>query len=170
MNILQKSHQWILDNNDNYNLAIDMTCGNGHDTQFLADHFNRVITIDIQEVALKNTKTRLKDYPNIEYIHQDHSLVDFDVYKPINGAIYNLGYLPHSDKSVITTKDSTIASLNNLYPNLTDFLVVVCYVGHPGGQIEADAVLEWIKSKSLNPTIYKYEGKEKSPIAYCIKL
>lgn len=170
MNILQKSHQWILENTDKYNLAIDMTCGNGHDTQFLAEHFNRVITIDIQDVALKNTQQRLINYQNIEYIHQDHSLVGFSEYKPINGAIYNLGYLPHSDKSVITTKDSTLNSLNNLFPYLSDFLVIVCYIGHEGGKQEADAVYEWINNHNLLPEVFRYEGKEKSPIAYCIKL
>lgn len=168
MNILKKSHQWILDNTDNFECAIDMTTGNGHDTEFLASHFKEVVALDIQSTAIQTTQERLQSFSNIKYHNIDHSQYVFN--QKFNGAIYNLGYLPGSDKSIQTNKTSTITSLNNLYPNLTDFLVVVCYVGHPGGQIEADAVLEWIESKSRNPTIYKYEGKEKSPIAYCIKL
>lgn len=170
MSILKKVHHWVMNHSDNFNLAIDMTCGNGHDTQFLADNFNQVITIDIQEDALNRTKKKLDTYTNINYIHQDHSNIDFSQFHRINGAMYNLGYLPHSDKTIITTKDSTLKSLEKIFPYLTDFLVIVCYIGHEGGQEEADGVYDWITQQNLTPEVFRYEHKQKSPIAYCIKL
>lgn len=170
MNILQQTHHWILKHKSSDNLVIDMTAGNGHDTLFLAQHFKRVITIDIQETALKITQERLKDYDNVTYVHADHSTINFKSYGAVDGAIYNLGYLPHSDKTIITTDDTTLQSLDNLLPILKGFLVITCYVGHDGGETEHQAVLNWILKNEFKPTIFKYEHKEKSPIAYCIKL
>ena len=63
--VVNKSHELIL-NIKNKNVAIDATLGNGHDSLFLVSLFNKVIGIDIQPLAIKRSKERLKDYNNIE--------------------------------------------------------------------------------------------------------
>lgn len=169
MNNISKTHAWIQEHIEPHFHCIDLTCGNGHDTKLLAQLCNHVIAVDIQPQAIENTKKRLKDFNNVEYIMKDHSKLNFEEYSPINGAIYNLGYLPHGDKSLITKTESTIKSLNALLPHLTDFLVITCYPGHEGGDVEAEAVKAWIEAHNLNPTIYSYPT-ENSPIAYCLAL
>ena len=167
MNIISKTHTWILENIKNSSHIIDMTCGNGHDTKFLAQNAPHVTAIDIQERAILNTKKRCKDFDHITYILKSHAEVDFKALSPISGVVYNLGYLPHGDKALITKTESTLTSLNNVIDHIDDFLVITVYPGHDGGDTEAEAVLTWIKHRNLNPTIFKYDTP-KSPIAYCI--
>lgn len=169
MNIISKTHQWILEHLQRDAFVIDMTCGNGHDTKFLAKHCQSVIAVDIQKQAIDITKNRVKSFNNVQFIHQDHQNLPIKTLVPIHGVIYNLGYLPHGDKSIITQKESTIASLNSVLPYVQDFIVITCYPGHVGGDIESVAVKNWIDCQNLTYTMFKYETNN-SPIAYCIEL
>ena len=47
---------------EKFDVAIDATVGNGYDTLFLAEHFNKVIGIDIQPLAIKRSKEKTKDF------------------------------------------------------------------------------------------------------------
>jgi hypothetical protein len=62
--------------------------------------------------------------------------------------MFNLGYLPRSDKLCITKPATTIlaleASLRLLRPG--GIVTLVCYTGHPGGDEEATAVDEFTRS------------------------
>ena len=169
MNNISKTHLWIKSHLHSNSHIIDMTCGNGHDTKFLAQNAKKVTAIDIQAQAIKNTQKRCREFNNIHYILENHALVDYKALEPIHGVVYNLGYLPHGDKSIITKTESTLASLEKVFPYVKDFLVITVYPGHPQGDIEAEKVYKWIQAKELNPTIYRYNTK-KSPIAYCIAL
>lgn len=169
MNILQKTHDWILEHLSEESHVIDMTAGNGHDTKFLAQHASKVTAIDIQEKAIENTKKRCRDYTNISYILKSHAEVDYEMLTPITGVMYNLGYLPHGDKSIITKTESTLISLDKIKDLVEDFIVITVYPGHDGGDTEAEAVLAWIEKHNFNPTIYT-RPTPKSPIAYCIAL
>ena len=55
-------------------VAIDMTCGNGNDTLYLAERCRFVYGIDIQEEAIQNTDLLLKKngLNNYELIQCDH--------------------------------------------------------------------------------------------------
>lgn len=169
MNIISQTHQWIFNKLHQNSHIIDMTCGNGHDTKFLATHALKVTAIDIQKQAIENTKKRCKDFDNINYILANHASLDYENYGPIHGVIYNLGYLPHGDKSIITQTESTLESLNLIKDLVKDFIVITVYPGHAGGDTEAMAVLNWIRDHNYDPSIFKYESK-RSPIAYCIAI
>ena len=60
--------------------------------------------------------------------------------------MFNLGYLPGGDKSVITLPESTVsaleASLDLLMPG--GLITVVIYPGHDGGSEEAGAVERFV--------------------------
>jgi predicted methyltransferase len=64
----------------------------------------------------------------------------------IAAIMFNLGYLPGSDKSCITTTASTRAALDAAVEWLAPggVLSVVVYPGHAGGREEAAAVHEWL--------------------------
>lgn len=166
MNHKQQIHNWILQFRP-LDLCIDMTAGNGHDTYFLALNSKKVITIDIQENAIQNTQKRCEDFDNIEYLVINHD--KFNIKTKISGVMYNLGYLPGSDKSIITSHNSTIASLNNLINNIDKFITISCYRKHSGGNDEYIAVKQWVDTLPYQVDLLEYET-ELSPVTFLINM
>lgn len=70
--------------------VIDGTCGNGYDTLFLARLARKVYAFDIQELAIENTKERMKRnrIHNVEFILDSHANVDKYVEEKIWLQIY----------------------------------------------------------------------------------
>ncbi len=66
----------------------------------------------------------------------------------VDAAMFNLGFLPGSDKAVVTRPESTLAALRVLETRLRagGVVSVHCYAGHPGGAEEADAVERWARA------------------------
>lgn len=135
-------------------IALDATMGNGHDTAFLADLVGsegKVYSFDIQEIALENTRERLKNknlLDRVELIKDSHENVDLYVNGKIDLCIFNLGYLPDGDHSIITKPISTIKALKKVLEllNKNGILLVVLYYGHEGGLEEKDKVELFLKS------------------------
>ena len=63
----------------------------------------------------------------------------------VGAVLFNLGYLPGSDKTITTTAASTIAAMRAALTLLRPrgAIIAVLYTGHPGGAEEAAAVLEF---------------------------
>jgi protein-L-isoaspartate O-methyltransferase len=148
-NMNQVAHDRLRRHLHQDSVCLDATCGNGHDTLFLARLTREVHAIDIQEHAIEATRTRIQDagFDHVRFHLMSHSqLVQIFGDSPMFDAIvYNLGYLPHSDHTVITRPDTTVASLQQALPLLKQggLLSVMVYTGHEGGQAEADAVEDW---------------------------
>lgn len=168
MNHKETAHQWMTQFLGPRSTVIDMTCGNGNDTYFLASHAYHVYAVDIQAQAIAETKNRNQEHTNITYIHADHSLLDYSKKAPYTGAIYNLGYLPRSNKEIITTASTTYESLQRLLPHLTTFLVISCYRGHEGGLEEFETVTDFVMALDANVEILSYETPL-SPVTYLIR-
>lgn len=169
MNHKERSHKWMKQFLNKDSIVVDMTCGNGYDTHFLANHAGHVYAFDIQEEAILSSKQLNQNFSNITYIHSDHSRVNFEEKAPFTGAIYNLGYLPRSDKSIITTSHTTVSSLKNIFPLLTDFLVIACYLKHEGGYEEYEAVRDYIISTNMPYETLEYETPL-SPVTFLVYL
>ena len=135
--------------------VLDATAGNGHDTIFLAEavgESGRVIAIDCNPDAIASTATRsnqqaLADRISLiqnDHIHLSEILADQNA-TSLAAAVFNLGYLPGSDKSLTTTSSSTIPALRQALDHiqLGGILVIVCYPGHDAGAIESEAVKNW---------------------------
>jgi predicted methyltransferase len=130
-------------------IAIDATCGNGHDTRFLAEivgDTGRVYAFDIQQAAILRAAEEMARFTWVVYENCDHA-VGIPVlvrqhFLEVAVVMFNLGYLPGSDKSIITRTDSTIkgitACLYLLRPG--GILTVIAYPGHTGGAEETEAV------------------------------
>lgn len=134
-------------------IVIDATCGNGNDTLFLSQLVGgdgRVIAFDVQKQAIEETKKRIQkhDQTNVTLVHDSHAQMDRYVSEQatIGGAIFNLGYLPRSDKKVITKPDSTIEAIDKILPLLKEngLIVLVVYHGHAGGKDEKHALLKHV--------------------------
>lgn len=133
--------------------VIDATAGNGNDTLFLATHVGEdghVYAFDIQQQALDATAERLNDLnERVTLVLDSHANIDKHVQGPIGGAMFNLGYLPHSDDlSVITKPDTTIEAIHKILGLLKKdgVITISVYDGHEGGKEERDALLAYVKS------------------------
>lgn len=144
--------------------AIDATCGNGHDTAFLAQiclsaPSGRVYGFDIQPQALENTQNRLQSILSSEQLNQVHlflsSHTELAKAQTASGSaikliVYNLGYLPGGNKTETTFANSTLESLQSACEILSPggLISITCYPGHPAGAIEEQALLDYTSSLS----------------------
>ncbi|TCD46722.1 SAM-dependent methyltransferase [Streptococcus sp. X16XC17] len=150
------SHDFLAEVLDKEAIAVDATMGNGNDTAFLAKLSKKVYAFDVQEQALQKTAERLAQLGlnNAELILAGHETVDQHVPEAIRAAIFNLGYLPSVDKSIITKPDTTLSAISKILERLEvgGRLAIMIYYGHEGGSMEKDAVLEYIKT--LDQTVF----------------
>jgi 16S rRNA C1402 N4-methylase RsmH len=135
--------------------AIDATAGNGRDTLFLAGQVGatgRVYAFDIQQAALAATAVRLQQSGLaawVELIHAGHETMSHHLpaehIGKIDAIMFNLGYLPGGDKSVITTIETTLQALHEATTLLAPggVLTILAYPGHRGGDKETAAVRRW---------------------------
>jgi predicted methyltransferase len=138
------SHWWLKEFITPGMMAVDATAGNGYDTAFLADRVGpsgRVFAFDIQQEALKETEKRLVKLglrDRVQLIAAGHERLLEYVQSPINAMVFNLGYRPRGDKTIITRPETTIealkAGMTLLAPS--GLIVMTVYVGHPGGAEE----------------------------------
>lgn len=136
-------------------VAVDGTAGRGRDALFLARRVGpsgRVFAFDVQASAVEQTRLRLERAGvggRVELVHAGHESLDEHVDR-IDAAMFNLGYLPGSDKRIVTRADSTRTALDAAFERLTPggAITVVAYRGHPGGLEEADAVERWFVARS----------------------
>jgi predicted methyltransferase len=139
--------------------AVDATVGNGHDTLFLAECVGptgRVVGFDIQPSALAETTRRLREAGvegRVELLLRGHEemtawFAESASMASPRAVMFNLGYRPGGDKSVITRPVTTVtalgAALDLLVPG--GVISVVLYPGHVGGQAETEAVLSWARN------------------------
>ncbi len=133
-------------------ISIDATCGNGHDTLFLAQRCQHVYAFDIQEKALNNTKEHLMmhRYHNVELIKDSHHVMHHYVNKPVDAIMFNLGYLPHGCRDYHTQANTTILAIKQGLKllNTEGVMSIVVYRGHEHGVIESNAVSTLIKGLS----------------------
>ncbi len=108
--------------------------------------------MDLQTAALDATRQRLANHNfTAQLFPLDHAgFEDFFRERPvptIDAAIFNLGYLPGGDHSIVTAPDSTLAALDAIFRRASQRfrLGIVAYRGHPGGQEETQQVTDYLK-------------------------
>ncbi|MCS6808526.1 MAG: class I SAM-dependent methyltransferase [Bacteroidota bacterium] len=131
-------------------IAIDATVGNGLDTVFLATCVGEsgvVYGFDVQ--SLNHAQQRLAASGlahRVHWIQCGHEMLlehlPLSLHGNVHAIMFNLGYLPHSDKTCITHPATTIPALKQSCTVLAPhgILTVVCYTGHTGGKEETQAV------------------------------
>ncbi|XP_052205714.1 uncharacterized protein LOC127810335 [Diospyros lotus] len=135
---------------------VDATCGNGYDTLAMAkmivdsSYNGHVCSMDVQKVALENTSALLNECLTpeekrlVELFDICHSKMEEVVPKgvPVRLVAFNLGYLPGSDKAIITRPETTLQALEAAKRLLAPggLISIVVYIGHPGGREEFEAI------------------------------
>lgn len=166
-------------------IAIDATVGNGHDTLFLAEQVapsGHVYGFDIQRAAIDSTREKFRHnglqdcLTLIQASHADMAeKIPEQLHCNVKAIMFNLGYLPGGDKSVITQTESTLTALTIAarIVSINGIITLLAYPGHPGGDRETDQVKNWCEQ--LNPdqfnvsTIYSAEHKDSAPRLFVIR-
>mgnify|MGYP001364845713 CR=1 FL=1 len=159
-------------------IVIDATVGNGHDTCFLAECVGpagKVYGFDIQSLALNRAAARLEQQnlsERVQLFLDGHEKMRQHIPVEHHGAIravmFNLGYLPGSDKSVTTQADTTIAALEEALRILMPggLISIVIYSGHAAGKIEQSALYHWasqLDQQTLQVAIYQFLNQKGNP-------
>lgn len=135
-------------------LCIVATAGTGKDTVFLAKlvgERGRVISMDIQEMAIEQTKKRLlkeRLSNRAEVVLDSHVHMDKYAKKDrVSLIMFNLGYLPGGDHSLSTKADTTIEALEKGLNLLHEggMISLLIYSGGDSGFEEKNQVLAWLR-------------------------
>ena len=151
IDLLQLQKQFILNHLGAGDVAVDFTMGNGHDTEFWSKtvgETGHVYAFDVQKQALESTAANLKQAgcpENYTLILDSHHKVKEYVQGPIRAGMFNLGYLPGSDKSITTMRVTTMPAIEAAIDLLDHggVLLVAVYPGHAEGDAEGKMVLDY---------------------------
>ena len=184
ISLVERAHALIRDKLGPGAVAVDATVGNGFDTLFLLQQVGpsgRVYGFDIQEKALASARSKISENGLLngatlfQASHERMSdLIPARHHGRIKACMFNLGYLPHGDKSIVTTPDSTIAALNAACNLLSarGMITVIAYLGHPGGGLETERVTEWCECLDRRrydvATVTPKENDNKAPRLFVI--
>jgi tRNA A58 N-methylase Trm61 len=159
-------------------IVVDATLGNGHDTVFLAKlvgETGRVYGFDVQEQAIQNSHSLLREHgldKRAILFHKGHEhlleLVPSNYHGNVKAAIFNLGYLPGSDKSIVTMPRTTISAIEQLLKILSPegVIVLVIYHGHPEGAVERDELMTYVQNidqKQARVLLYQFLNQKNNP-------
>ncbi|WNB73880.1 class I SAM-dependent methyltransferase [Methylomonas koyamae] len=148
-------------------VAVDATLGNGYDTVFLAESVGpagHVYGFDVQHRALVSSYQKLlaNDLQRRVTLrlasHADMlEVLPEQVQGKVAAVMFNLGYLPGADKTVMTRADSTLRALAAACQVLAEsgVITVLAYPGHAGGDEETERLAEWMCS--IDPSQFKTE-------------
>ena len=168
-------HHFLEDHVQPGDICIDATMGNGNDTALLsklAGENGRVVAFDIQQMALDNTKEKMKKEccpNNYELVLDSHeTMAKYAVENTVSCITFNLGYLPGGDHGKSTKGKSSIRAIETGLGLLKKKgLMTVCiYSGGDTGFEEKDAVLSYIKSldaKKYLVIISEYANRPNHP-------
>ncbi|ALS02846.1 SAM-dependent methyltransferase [Enterococcus silesiacus] len=163
--------------------VVDATMGNGNDTAFLAQLVGSkglVYAFDIQEAALINTEKKLTELGLTEQVtlfHKGHETIEETIptETSLTAAVFNLGYLPKSDKQIITKPDTTKKALDAILTRLKPKgrIILVVYYGHTGGEAELALVQDYsqkLPQEEYSVLTYQFVNQRNNPpILFCIE-
>ena len=180
---MRYSHDLLLDCIETGDVVVDATMGNGHDTLFLAELVGptgHVFGFDIQEQAYTATLEKITAADCLKQTTlcltgHEHLGLFIPLDTPIKAAIFNLGYLPKGDKTLVTTKDTTLKAVEELLMRLVPKgrIILVLYDGHDEGKPEKSAVLTFVSQ--LDQTVFSVmhyqflNQKNNPPSLVCIE-
>lgn len=154
-------------------IVVDATVGNGNDTLFLAKlvgQEGKVYGFDIQEQAIKATQNLISEnsLKNVLLFNAGHENMSEYVHEPVDLIVFNLGYLPGGDHSIVTNAESTLLAVTEGLKILKPggLMCIVVYIGHEGGlkeKIMLEDYLIKLDKKDFCVGKINYLNREKAP-------
>ncbi len=170
-NVVNVSHDILLENLKKDAICVDATCGNGNDTLFIANNINEkgfIYAFDIQKQACVKTSSMLRrnHITNAKVICDSHDNIDKYIDDKIDCAVFNLGYLPKSDSEISTKPKTTICAIEKILEllNVDGFIIICAYVAHDGGMREYNKTLKLcagLNSKKYQTLLIEQPNKKK---------
>ena len=163
-------------------IAIDATCGNGFDTLYLAEQVGStgvVYGMDIQELAIESVRKKLIDkgmLSKCRLVVGCHSQLS-SIVNPVHAGfvsvvMFNLGYLPLGNKSIVTRPEPTLAALEQASEMVRPggLITVLAYPGHAGGLEEANCVANWVGLCEMSFQAEKFQdlSNANSPVLWAL--
>ncbi len=181
MRLTEKAHEQVAGVLGEGELALDATAGNGHDSLWLARSVGatgHVWAMDVQPEAVASTRKRLQEAgleERVSLLEASHA--DMEQFLParareaLAAVMFNLGYLPGSDRRIVTHSQTTLpaldAALRSLKPG--GILSLMVYRGHEGGQQEWEAIRSWLASCPMRHELFGDDGGVRtSPVLVCV--
>lgn len=173
-NVIQFAQQAVASKLKSGAKVLDATAGNGKDTLYFAQKVGaggRVYAFDIQTQALANCQALLQRHQladRVKLIAACHANIDQHLATPIDGAIFNFGYLPGGDKQITTLANSSLLAieqtLNLLKADAIAALVI--YSKHAAGKIEQRAIEAYLAGLSQQRfNVLRYQFANRPPTA-----
>ena len=178
--LLELQKQFILKHLKPGDTAADYTMGNGHDTLFLSRTVGpqgTVYAFDVQNGALESTRRRLcaENAPaNWVLIHDSHHNAGKYIQGKVNAGMFNLGWLPGSDRSVFTRRETTLPAISSAIERMAEngVLLIAVYPGHEEGDAEGKLIHEYLSSldrRKYMCAIFRIIDSPASPFFYIIE-
>ncbi|MGN0467004.1 MAG: class I SAM-dependent methyltransferase [Lachnospiraceae bacterium] len=148
-------HHFIEEQVREGDICIDATMGNGHDTSFMAKlvgQTGKIYAFDVQEIALKNTKEKLKKdnvLDRCELILDSHeNMENYIKRETVSCSVFNFGYLPGGDHKKATKADTSVRAIEKGLDLLKKkgMMTLCIYSGGDTGFEERDAILDYIRN------------------------
>ncbi len=132
-------------------VAVDATMGNGGDTQLLCElvgDTGHVYAFDVQPEAIKRTRARLQEVgfaQRATLFLAGHETMAARVTEPVQGVMFNLGWLPGAAHELTTRVETTLTAVAQACGMLLPggAMTVCIYPGHQEGRLELNALLQW---------------------------
>lgn len=180
IDLLSLHKQFILTHLRPGDRAADFTMGNGYDTEFLSNavgETGHVYAFDVQQQALDSTAEHLRRVgcpENYTLILDSHSNAKKYITEPIRAGMFNLGWLPGSDKTVTTRRETTLPAIADAIDLLSPdgVLTVAVYPGHAEGEAEGRMIEEYLSTLSRHRvcvTKIKIVNSPTSPFFFLIE-
>jgi len=147
--------------------VVDCTMGNGHDTLSLArlagadghsDAGGKLLAFDIQEAALDSTRALLREngikdlkMAGISLVKDSHANLGTylsKVPKAPTAIVFNLGFMPGQDKSILTSSETTMIAVKTALEMIAEngIVAVTTYLGHTEGAEEHKVLSDYFKT------------------------
>lgn len=159
-------------------VVVDATLGNGNDSLFLSSLTinGMVYSFEVQKSAVDRFNKIIDEegIKNIKVINDGHQNMDLYIDKKVKAIMFNLGYLPGSDKSVTTKSDTTLEAVKKGLKLLVPggVMTIAVYVGHLEGQREAEDLLKEITeldSKQFSVMNINFINRKNAPFLLVIE-
>lgn len=161
--------------------VIDATLGNGYDTEWLCalvGDEGHVYGFDVQQAAVDHTQERLEKAGiagRASLFCTGHQNVLEYVHEKADAAVFNLGWLPGSDRSIRTQRETTMKAVEGCLELLKEggLLTICAYPGHEEGREELNALIDWaagLDCKRYDAMIRRYLNQPNDPpVLFAIK-
>ncbi|SHE41998.1 MULTISPECIES: tRNA (mnm(5)s(2)U34)-methyltransferase [Caloramator] len=159
-------------------VVVDATLGNGNDTLFLSSLTinGMVYSFEVQKSAVDRFNKIIDEegIKNIKVINDGHQNMDLYIDKKVKAIMFNLGYLPGSDKTITTKSDTTLEAVQKGLKLLVPggVMTIAVYVGHEEGQREAEDLLKEITeldSKHFSVMNINFINRKNAPFLLVIE-